>query len=245
MEPLQSVIASRSSLSEHVRNYILARIATGQFPPGYKIVEARIAEELHVSTIPVREAIRELVAKRVLEYLVHRGARVREVSMAETIDALRVKAVLEALAARLGGSKLLSLAPQLRAFLRSILESATNRDFVEYQDQNQQFHRAIVEASGNQILLAQWDSLAFEVRTRFLLDYLKVVDPQVLAREHADILRAIEDGATETVAGLLNSHANHLVEYLQRQMSFNAKSGNPSGNSIGASGRQVHTEESL
>jgi DNA-binding GntR family transcriptional regulator len=97
-----------------VRNHILARIATGQFPPGYKIVEARIAEELHVSTIPVREAIRELVAKRVLEYLVHRGARVREVSMAETIDALRVKAVLEALAARLGGPKLILLAPQLR-----------------------------------------------------------------------------------------------------------------------------------
>ena len=221
MEPAQSVIANRSSLSEQVRNHILARIATGQFPPGQKIVEARIAEELHVSTIPVREAIRELVAKRVLEYLVHRGARVREVSMAETVDALRVKAVLEALAARLAGPKLIPLAPQLRAFLRSILESATSHDFVKYQDQNQHFHRAIVEASANQILLAQWDSLAFEVRTRFLLDYLQAVDPQVLAREHADILLAIEDGETETVASLLMSHANHLVEYLERQMSDN------------------------
>jgi DNA-binding GntR family transcriptional regulator len=241
MEPVQSTIASRSSLSEQVRNHILARIATGQFPPGHKIVEARIAEELHVSTIPVREAIRELVAKRVLEYLVHRGARVREVSMAETIDALRVKAVLEALAARLAGPKLIALAPQLRAFLRSILESATSRDFVEYQDQNQHFHRAIVEASGNQILLTQWDSLAFEVRTRFLLDYLKVVDPQVLAREHADILRAIEEGATETVAGLLNSHANHLVEYLQRQMSFNATGRSETG----AFGRPENKEEKV
>ena len=241
MEPAQSVIANRSSLSEQVRNHILARIATGQFPPGQKIVEARIAEELHVSTIPVREAIRELVAKRVLEYLVHRGARVRQVSMAETVDALRVKAVLEALAARLAGPKLIPLAPQLRAFLRSILESATSHDFVKYQDQNQHFHRAIVEASGNQILLAQWDSLAFEVRTRFLLDYLKSVDPQILAREHEEILKAIEAEQTEIVAGLLMSHANHLVEYLQRQMSFNATSGNPSG----ASGRQVHKEESL
>jgi DNA-binding GntR family transcriptional regulator len=47
------------------------------------------------------------------------------------------------------------------------------------------------------------------------------VDPQVLAREHADILLAIEDGETETVASLLMSHANHLVEYLERQMSDN------------------------
>ncbi len=227
MESVPSVIANRSSLSEQVRNHILARIANGQFPPGYKIVEARIAEELHVSTIPVREAIRELVAKRVLEYLVHRGARVRQVSMAETVDALRVKAVLEALAARLAGPKLAPLAPRLRSFVRPILESATSHDFVEYQDQNQHFHRTIVEASGNQILLAQWDSLAFEVRTRFLMDYLKSVDPQILAREHDEILKAIEAGQTETVAGLLMSHANHLVDYLQRQMSFNASHDNP------------------
>jgi len=221
MEPAQLVIANRSSLSEQVRNHILARIATGQFPPGHKIVEARIAEALHVSTIPVREAIRELVARRVLEYLVHRGARVREVSMAETIDALRVKAVLEALAARLAGPRLMPLVPRLRSYIQLILDSAVRHDFVEFQDQNQHFHRTIVEASGNQILLAQWDSLAFEVRTRFLLDYLQAVDPQVLAREHADILLAIEDGETETVASLLMSHANHLVEYLERQMSDN------------------------
>jgi DNA-binding GntR family transcriptional regulator len=98
---------------------------------------------------------------------------------------------------------------------------------VKYQDQNQHFHRAIVEASGNQILLAQWDSLAFEVRTRFLLDYLKSVDPQILAREHEEILRGIELEQTETVAGLLMSHANHLVEYLLKQMSFNASHDNP------------------
>ena len=197
MEQAQSVIANRSSLSEQVRNHILARVANGQFPPGHKIVEARIAEELRVSTIPVREAIRELVAKRVLEYLVHRGARVREVSMAETVDALRVKAVLEALAARLAGSRLASLAPRLRAYARSILDSAVSHDFVEYQDQNQHFHRTIVEASGNQILLAQWDSLAFEVRTRFLLDYLQTVDPRMPgagARGHPPGHRVRADG---------------------------------------------------
>ncbi len=229
MGPDPSVIANRSSLSEQVRNYILARIATGQFPPGHKVVEARIAEELHVSTIPVREAIRDLVARRVLEYLVHRGARVREVSMAETIDALRVKAVLEALAARLADDKLLALVPRLREHTRFMLDSVARRDFVEFQDQNQHFHRAIVEASGNQILLAQWDSLAFEVRTRFIMDYLRVVDPQVLAREHADILPAIEARETERVASLLMSHANHLVDYLQRQMSVDAASRNQSG----------------
>jgi DNA-binding GntR family transcriptional regulator len=222
MEQQPKVIANRYSLSEQVRNHILSRIATGELAPGSKVIEARIAEELHVSTIPVREAIRELVAKRVLEYLVHRGARVRAVSMSETVDALRVKAVLEALAARLAGARLQERLPMLREYVQPILQSAFRHDFVEYQNQNQLFHRTIVEASGNQILLNQWDSLAFEVRTRFILDYLKVVDSYVLAREHEDILQAIEKQDPERVASLLMSHANGLVEYLERQKTINS-----------------------
>jgi DNA-binding GntR family transcriptional regulator len=222
MEKSGSTYASRSSLSQQVRNHLLGKIARGELAPGDKIVEARIAEELQVSTIPVREAIRELVAKRVLEYLVHRGARVREVSMAETVDALRVKAVLEGLAARLAGPKLLGLVPKLREYVPTLLGSVARHDFVEFQNQNQSFHRTIVEASENLILLNLWDSLAFEVRTRFIMDYQKVVDPIVLAREHEEILHAMERQDTEQVANLLISHANGLVEYLHRQMRLNA-----------------------
>ena len=166
MNHISATIASRYSLCEQVRNYILERIATGAFPPGTRIIEARIAEDLRVSTIPVREAIRELVAKRVLEYLVHKGARVREVSILETVDALKVKAVLEALAARSVGARIKALVPELSRYVPPMEEAALRRDFVEYQNQNQHFHRAVVAASANQILLSVWDSLAFEVRTQ-------------------------------------------------------------------------------
>ena len=117
MESAQSVIANRSSLSEQVRNHILARIATGQFPPGHKIVEARIAEELHVSTIPVREAIRELVAKRVLEYLVHRGSA-RPTGQHGRDDRRPAGQGRAGGAGRAPGraEKLIPLVPQLRAF---------------------------------------------------------------------------------------------------------------------------------
>ncbi len=69
--------ANRYSLSQQVRNHILNKIAVGELAPGDKVIESHIAAELHVSTIPVREAIRELAAIRVLDYWVHRGARVR------------------------------------------------------------------------------------------------------------------------------------------------------------------------
>jgi DNA-binding GntR family transcriptional regulator len=229
MELPAGAIASRSSLSQQVRNHILAKVATGELAPGQKIVEARLAAELHVSTIPVREAIRELAAIRVLDYSVHRGARVREVGVSETVDALRVKAVLEALAARLAGAQLRERVAPLKAYSELIFQAALRHDWVDYQNQNQLFHRQIVETAGNAILLTLWDFLAFEVRTRFIMDYLRIVDPRDLAREHDEILEAIGAGDTERVADLLSSHASHLVEYLQRQRAADTAEVNAGG----------------
>jgi DNA-binding GntR family transcriptional regulator len=209
--------ASRYSLSQQVRNHILNKVSTGELAPGDKVIEARIAAELHVSTIPVREAIRELAAMRVLNYWVHRGARVREVTVSETADALHVKGVLEALAARLAGKKLRTILAALQQYSDHIQEAARRHDWVQYQAQNQLFHRLIVETSGNQILLRLWDSLAFEVRTRFIMDFLRIVDPTELAREHNEILQAIGVGDIGRVAELLSYHANKLVEYLMEQ----------------------------
>jgi len=213
--------ASRYSLSQQVRNHILNKVATGEIAPGDKIVEARIAAELNVSTIPVREAIRELAAMRVLDYEVHRGARVREVTVSETIDALRVKAVLEALAAKLAGEKLAAVLKPLEHASDRVKDATRRRDWIEYQDSNQVFHRLIVESAGNQILLNLWDTLAFDVRTRFIMDFLRIVDPILLAGEHEQILKAVRSGDTATVAELLASHANGLVEYLMEQRAAN------------------------
>lgn len=209
--------ANRYSLSQQVRNYILNKVSSGELAPGDKVVEARIAEELNVSTIPVREAIRELAAIRVLDYLVHRGARVREVTVSETVDALHIKAVLEALAARLSGPKLSECLSNLREYSRQIRDSAMSEDWVEYQNRNQLFHQLIVESSGNQILLNLWGSLAFEVRTRFIMDYLHIMDPGEPVMEHERIIQAIEEGDTGRVATLLSSHANSLVKHLMKQ----------------------------
>jgi DNA-binding GntR family transcriptional regulator len=213
--------ASRYSLSQQVRNHILNKIATEELAPGDKVVEARIATELNVSTIPVREAIRELAAMRVLDYEVHRGARVREVTVSETIDALRVKAVLEALAAKLAGEKLKNVLEGLQHSSKQIQDAARRHDWIVYQDQNQVFHRLIVESAANPILLNLWDRLAFDVRTRFIMDFLRIVDPTLLAGEHDQILQAIEKGNTDGVSRLLSYHANGLVEYLVEQRAAN------------------------
>jgi DNA-binding GntR family transcriptional regulator len=222
MKTSKPTSANRLSLSSTVVNSILLKIASGELLPGDRVIEARIADELQVSSIPVREAIKELIAKRVLEYVMHKGASVREVSIPETIDALEVKAVLEALAAKLGGDKLKDKVPKLRKIIVPMRESILKHDHISYQLQNQSFHKIIMETSGNDILCTLWEYLSFEVRTAAILDYLKGVDPEELIAEHENVIDAIVKGDKKRVASLLSTHSNMLVKHLLEQMARNA-----------------------
>lgn len=187
--------------------------------PNDRVVEMKLARKLNVSSIPVREAIRELVAMGVLEYSMHKGARVRVVSMAETIHALQVRSALEPLAVSLAGDALRAKCAELREAVEGITAAARERDFRSYQRHNQKFHRTIVESSGNQILLKLWDLLAYEVRAQAIMEYMDAADPIFIASEHSAILNALEGGHFAAAASLLASHCWHLIEYLRKSAS--------------------------
>lgn len=208
-----------TSHRQRVREALLERIGNGELGPGERIIEARVAEEFGVSTIPVREAIRELVAMGLLQCEPHRGALVRKVQLQETIEALNVRAALEPLAARAACPRLQGRCNMLREVVGAIVDAARRHDFVAFQHHNQVFHRTIFEASESNVLLRFWDLLAFEVRTRMILEYLTTVDPIALAEEHESIVKAFEEGDAKKAAALLQSHSRGLIRYLRQRAS--------------------------
>lgn len=205
------------SLREFIRDTLRERIARAELPSGQRVVEAMLVKEFAISATPVREAIRELVAMGVLNAQNNKGASVRQIRLHETIEAFEVRAALEALAAHAATPRLKGRCQDLRRAAEAILESAQRKDFAAFQEHNQQFHRTIVEAAGNSILLKTWDSLFFQVRTRFTMDYLASADPVAIAREHLPIVDALESGDPDLSASLLASHSNHLVQFLMRE----------------------------
>ena len=59
------------------------RILSGSLPPGSALRQELLAEELGVSRLPVREAIRQLSAEGLVDMIAHRGAYVSMLSRAE------------------------------------------------------------------------------------------------------------------------------------------------------------------
>ena len=85
----------RSSLRERIKDLMLQRIVSGEYAPGERLVETRIAQELGVSQASVREALRDLEHIGCVGYEPYRGCSVRKSRPAELLEAFPVRAALE------------------------------------------------------------------------------------------------------------------------------------------------------
>lgn len=198
----------RESMRDRVKQILLDRIQGGIYKPGDRLVELQIARELDTSQAPVREALRELEAMRLVESETYRGTRVREVSTQELQESYQVRVVLEELAAQLAAPKFYQHPELLQQAIASLQNATQIQDLECFVKQDAAFHRLIVETSGNSVLLRLWDSLAFEAWTRINLTLVKhkIVNLQSLVKEHEEIADALVKGDGKAAGNLLRQH---------------------------------------
>jgi DNA-binding GntR family transcriptional regulator len=196
----------RDCMRDQIRRVLVQRILDGYYKPGDRLVELQIARELKTSQGPVREALRELEALRLVESETYRGTRVRGSSEREMEEAGQVRGVLEQSAAQWAAPILKRNVAPLRAEVEAMRHAAITDDLDGYAKHNMAFHRLIVEAADNPVLLRVWDSLMLEVRTRIGLTQ-NDVDMVSAADTHEPIIDAFEIGDGELAGRLLLEHA--------------------------------------
>ncbi|WP_326690852.1 MULTISPECIES: GntR family transcriptional regulator [unclassified Streptomyces] len=179
------------SLREQIREHIVEGIVSGRWKPGERIVERRIAVELEVSQTPVREALRELETLRLIESAPNKGVRVRELSPADLEEIYPVRAGLEQIAAELAAPRLAGDASALRPHVEALYEADRLGDGEAQVRHTVAFHRELVRAAGNSVLLHTWEGLGIEVWTALSIRWLGTVQ-QSYAEEHEAVLAAIE-----------------------------------------------------
>ncbi|GAC1654912.1 MAG: GntR family transcriptional regulator [Gemmatimonadaceae bacterium] len=202
----------RVVLREQVKQWLLQRILSGYYAPGERLVETKIAQELGISQSPVREALRDLQLLRFVESASFRGSWVREVGNEELIEIYPVRAALEEVAARVAATR---LGGDVASLDRQIDAMAKAEDLPTQVGHDVQFHRLIVEASGNTRLLEVWSSLQVEAHT--LISALRTgLDHNEIAEMHRPIVEALRarDGIE---AGLeIRRHIETFGQLLQK-----------------------------
>lgn len=209
----------RQCMSDAIRDSLTSRIFDGTLKPGARLVELEIAREFDTSQTPVREALRELESLRLVDSAPYRGTWVRGISDREMVEAYAVRGVLEQLAAELAAPRLDGDVAGIRESLARIHESARVGDIEGYAKHNLDFHRGIVLASDNEVLIQSWDRLSFEARVR--LHLRSQIEPRLIerAREHDEPVDALERGDGITAGRLLRKHAESCKQrWLDRSL---------------------------
>lgn len=191
-------------LREQILQVLVDGLVSGRWSPGDRIVERHVAEELNVSQAPVREALRDLEALRLVTSVPNKGARVRDIGPDDLLELYPVRANLEGLAASLAADRLAEDVAVLQSHADAIRRAADAGDIGMQVRASVDFHREIVASSGNSVLLSVWESLGIEVWTNVSLRMLRT-QLHENADDHAAIIEAFKN-RDPNVEALVREH---------------------------------------
>lgn len=209
-------------LTDQVVQTLEERIRRGEYPEGQRLTELGVARELGVSQVTVRASFQELVARGLLEARPHRGTYVRQTTQTERREARVVRAALEALAAELVGAKVVDCAKELRQGFDKFVNLSKLRDENGTAQANHEFHRTIVRAAGNGVLLRVWEGLHDSPTSGPSYAGLSAV-LEDMAQAHLELVEAAETGDSHKLAKMLKSHPMDMERIIDRASNAKAQ----------------------
>lgn len=178
-----------AGLSDAVFAALRHGLRSGIFQPGDRLREEEIAEQFHVSRTPVRDALRRLLERRLLEVSGGRGLMVRRLDQSEIFELYQMREIMEGTASRFAAQ---NATPAEIAHLRDLQAAfETAQTAAEWRSLNKQFHETIAAAVRNRY---------FHNPLEELQDFLALLGPTTFsvpgranpaAAEHRRILDAI------------------------------------------------------
>jgi len=209
----------RMPLWERIYRRLRGAIQRGEFDPGTRLVEQRLAEELGVSRTPVREALYRLEREGLVTKVPHKGIVVREQDPEELKEVLELRGLLEgyaaALAAKKGDEELFD---ELEEILKRSEEALEKNDIDELVKLNTQFHETLYRRCGNHKLLELIKDLRDQF-FRFRTSILRIKGmPRVSIEDHYKMLELMRKGESQAVEKLVREHIGRGKERLLREI---------------------------
>jgi DNA-binding GntR family transcriptional regulator len=186
-------------------------IIVGALKPGERLPIGDLAEAMHLSQMPIREALRRLDADGLVENIPHRGASVATLTVEDLLEVYDARLLLE-LPAIEGAAERFTAedAREAQASLDRLEEATERGEKTQALIAHTAFHYGLYRASGSRwlprLISPLWDN-AERYRVAALGGSLGLFEER--AREHRELLAACAGHAPSRAAALL---WNHLVQ---------------------------------
>lgn len=187
-------------------------IISGALKPGDRLLQAELADQLGVSRMPVREALRRLEAEGLVVLQPYRGALVAGLSSEELAEIYEIRIALETLALRFGLPKM--TLPTFVEMEATLHRMDAETDSTVWLGLNADFHTMLYRCSERPLLLEHIESLRNK-SDRFLRLFASQRNRTLQAQEeHWAIFRACRQGHAERAYELLGEHLQSTVTSL-------------------------------
>lgn len=220
--------ASHRQLHNFVADQLRTAIFEGKYKPGEWLRQEKLAQELNVSQMPVREALKELAAEGLIEHVPYRGVRVIEFSIDDISELYEHRAYLESRAAANAAKHITDEELQkLRMLLAEMENFSAPEHVITYREINRKFHQMIFLASRNNYLIRSLQQMWANFPTMLIGNFAQTAAQPVSERdivdihEHQAILNALLNHDSEAVEQAMKAHilsaGNYLYASLRKQ----------------------------
>ena len=221
--------AGRRTMVDIAADQLHEMILSGAIPAGHPLRLTALAEQLDMSPMPVREALRRLDSLGLVEIQPHRGAFVRALSAADLRDTVETRLILERAA----------IEKCAAAFDESLLEEAAvwlDRHEtllaagmgIEAREAHRHFHFSLYRGSGSRWLLQAIEPV-FRNSERYRFLAVAETGDRGAAEEHHLMLRCCRERDCAAAGAALEQHLTRSAHRMLTNLEKATAAGNPLG----------------
>jgi DNA-binding GntR family transcriptional regulator len=217
--PVGSTLAA--TLADRMREMIIE----GELAPGTRLNERALCDRFGASRTPLREAFRLLAAEHLVELQPNRGAQVVSLSDDDIRESFEVMGALEALAGELACRHITAdEVAEVKALTFEMLACHARRDLPAYYRLNRTIHDRINAAAGNALLRQVYTTLNLRIQNLRFRSNFDQFKWDKAAREHAEMIDALEARDGARLGALLRNHLREKGEAVLETLRGNGRS---------------------
>lgn len=196
-------------------------IVSGRLPPGARLTEIKLSEQLEVSRATVRAALHQLAQEGLIIQVPYTGWTVMTLTSTDAWELHTLRSSLEALAARLVAQRAAAsqaeaklVKERLEKSLKALAAACAAGRAGDIAAADFALHKAIIELSGHRRLAEQYRQVEQQVRIYIASSDSLVPHPEQIVAQHQPIVDAIVRGDAAAAGELAVTHNTEQGEIL-------------------------------
>ena len=200
---------------EAVLDELRELIRSGQLGPGEHIVQDSLADDMGISRVPLREALKVMQAEGHVTYAAHRGYVVTELSIDDLREIHRIRELIEPEAIRAAMANMTPAGVRaIQDLEQEVRAAAATGDVMAMSHANRRFHAALLEPCRLPRLLWHIRLLWDATEVYRLMLYTDDSGRERVESEHRRVVEAVVSGDADAVAHELAEHRTHAFDVL-------------------------------